>query len=151
MAAIQPEWRGGWVMTVRGIARTLFVLSSLPLLAAGAGLYLARTGLLPGLVQGFLDGVTEGSANTLHVAQEFGSFAVFAGLAGLWCARRYDQSGPLHAALTVAWGLFAFAHWVDVRGPNESLTGPIINTVPFALFAAVGLLRLAADGRSTKG
>ena len=138
-------------MWVRLIARTVYVLSGVLLLAIGTGVYFARTGMLPGAAQAFLDEATRGDALTLHVAQEFGSFVVFAGLACLWCAGRYEQSGPLHAGMTVAWGLFALAHWVDVRGPNPSVAGPLINTVPFALFVVVGALRLAAGRGAEKG
>jgi hypothetical protein len=47
--------------------------------------------------------------------------------------------------MTAGWGLFALVHWVDVRGPVRSVAGPTVNTIPFALFSAVGLLRLRAD------
>jgi hypothetical protein len=47
--------------------------------------------------------------------------------------------------MTTFWGLIALDHWVDARGPVESVVGPLINTIPFILFALVCLLRHRAE------
>jgi hypothetical protein len=78
--------------------------------------------------------------NGLHIAQEFSSLLIFAGLITFWFLRHYEQSQGFHWAMTTFWGLFALVHWFDVRGPIESVKGPLINTAPFVLFLALGLV-----------
>ena len=57
------------------------------------------------------------------------------------------SQSAFHWAMTTGWGLFALIHWFDVRGPMRSVAGPAVNTVPFAAFVVVGLLRLRTEGR----
>jgi hypothetical protein len=47
--------------------------------------------------------------------------------------------------------LFALVHWVDIRGSFQFGIGQLINTVPFGLFVAVGLLRQRSQGRAKPG
>jgi hypothetical protein len=39
----------------------------------------------------------------------------------------------------------AFVHWVDVRGPNTSLGGSLIISLPLIFFLVIGLLRAATE------
>jgi hypothetical protein len=78
--------------------------------------------------------------------QELGSVLVFVGLITFWFLRHYEQSQPFHWSMTAFWGLFALAHWFDVRSPFPSVGGPLMTTLPFLLFVLIGLLRLATEG-----
>ena len=70
---------------------------------------------------------------------------IFVGLITLWFIWHYKESRLFHWAMTTFWGLFALIHWFDVRWPTTDFIGPAKNTVPFALFFVVGLLRLRSD------
>jgi len=135
-------------MPVRLLAQSLYGLQSATFLVAGAAVLLLGTGLLPGLVRDAITDIGGGSSNTLHIMQEYGCLLVFIGLITLWFIRHYEASRPFHWAMTVFWGLMALIHWFDIRGSWESPAGPLINTVPFALFLVVGLLRETARGRA---
>jgi hypothetical protein len=104
---------------------------------------LLDSGLLPGGAKEAALGFAGGNLDTLHVMQEYGALLVFVGFITLWFAGHYELSGPFHWAMAAAWALHALAHWFDVRGA-DSVAGPVINTVPFALFLLVGLLRFKA-------
>lgn len=94
--------------------------------------------------------VAHDDLNAVHLIQEFGSLLVFAGLVSIWFVRHYEQSKFFHWAMTTFWALFALVHWFDFRGPFQSFQsaiGPTINTIPFVLFAVVGLVRKNSDGR----
>jgi hypothetical protein len=129
-------------MLGRVLARSLYVLSGVLYLVAGGSVLLLGTGLLPPGLRDFIVDEARGDSHTLHVLQEFSSLLVFAGLISLWFAWHYDRSLAFHWAMTTFWGLLALIHWFDIRGPITSVTGPAINTVPFLMFLAVGLLRL---------
>jgi hypothetical protein len=135
-------------MPVRLLAKSLYGLLSATFLLAGAGVLLLGTGLLPGAVRDALTGVAHGDGETLHLMQEYGCLLVFIGLITLWFIRHYDASRAFHWVMTAFWGLIALVHWFDIRGPWESVIGPLVNTVPFALFLAVGLLRETTRGRA---
>ena len=135
-------------MLARALAKSLYGLVGVVFLVAGGSVLLLGTGLLPAAVRDTIVGIGQDNPNTLHIMQEFGSMLVFAGLITLWFLRHYDKSRPFHWAMTVFWGLIALVHWFDIRGPVESVVGPLINTVPFALCLAVGLLRETARGRA---
>jgi hypothetical protein len=122
----------------------LYALIGAVFLVAGVSVLLFKTGLLPEPVTDHISGAARGDLNALHLLQEFASLMVFAGLITFWFTWHYDQSSLFHWAMTVFWALFALAHWFDVRGPIESAVGPAINTVPFALFVLIGLLRAKA-------
>jgi hypothetical protein len=83
---------------------------------------------------------------TLHIVQEFGSVLVLVGLLTFWFIRHYDQSLYFHWAMTAYWAIIAIIHWFHVARPEVSVVGGLINSIPFALFLAVGLLRLAHEG-----
>jgi hypothetical protein len=135
-------------MITRALAKALYALLGAVFLAAGVSVLLLGTGLLPEPVRELIEDIGGGNANTLHIMQEFGSLLVFAGLITFWFVRHYDASKTFHWAMTVFWGLFALVHWVDVRGSFQVGVGQVINTVPFLLFAGVGLLRQSSEGRA---
>ena len=134
-------------MNIKAIAKVLYFLFGAIFLIAGASVLLLRTGLLPHAVTKIVINVGQGDPNALHILQEFGSILVFVGLITFWFIRHYEQSRPFHWAMTTFWGLLALAHWFDVRGPFQSIRGPIINTIPFILFVLVGLLRNNSEGK----
>ncbi len=136
-------------MGASALAKSLYGLFGAVYLVAGVSVLLYRTDLLPGWVLGIIDRVSGDDLNTVHVMQEFGSLLVFTGLITFWFLWHYERSGTFHWAMTAFWGLIALVHWFDVRGPFPSVNGPLVNTVPFALFASVGLVRLWAEGRGT--
>jgi uncharacterized protein YjeT (DUF2065 family) len=134
-------------MLARALAKSSYGLVGVVFLVAGVSVLLLGTGLLPAAVRDSIHDIGQDNSNTLHIMQEFGSMLVFAGLITLWFLRHYDKSRPFHWAMTAFWALFALVHWFDVRGAFEAGIGQVINTVPFALFAAVGLLRQRSEGR----
>jgi hypothetical protein len=134
-------------MVSRMLGTGLYAVFAMGYLAAGIGVCLVRVGVLPDAAIALVQDVSEGVPNTLHVMQEFGTHLVALGIVTMWFARHYDQSRTFHLAMTIGWGLLALIHWFDVRGPIRSPVGPLINTIPFTLFAAVGLLRLRETGR----
>lgn len=138
-------------MNIKAIAKSLYGFFGAVFLIAGAGVLLLRTGLLPDAVTQIVINVGHGDLNALHILQEFSSILVFAGLITFWFIRHYEQSQPFHWAMTTFWGLLALAHWFDVRGPFQSIRGPIINTIPFILFVSVGLLRHHSEGKIING
>jgi hypothetical protein len=127
-------------VNVKPVVKAVYVLFGALFLLVGAGVMLLDTGLLPGAARAVALRVAHGDLNTLHIIQEYGSILVFAGLITLWFARHYELSRPFHWAMTASWALHALAHWFDVRGAR-ALAGPLINSVPFALFLTLGLLR----------
>jgi hypothetical protein len=133
-------------MLARALAKSLYGLVGVVFLVAGGSVLLLGTGLLPAAVRDTIVGIGQDNPNTLHIMQEFGSMLVFAGLITLWFLRHYDKSRPFHWAMTAFWALFALVHWFDVRGAFEPGLGQVINTIPFALFVAVGLLRHRSEG-----
>jgi len=136
--------------TTKVLSIIVYVLLGTILLAAGSALLLFKTGLLPDAVTSAILSEAGGNLHTLHIVQELGTLFVFAGLITFGFVRHYDQSQFFHWAMTDFLGLMALVHWFDVRGPNTSLTEPIPVTLPFLVFAALGLLRLATE-RSKAG
>jgi hypothetical protein len=47
--------------------------------------------------------------------------------------------------MTAFWALFALVHWFDIRGSFHWDIGQVVNSLPVALFLAVGLLRECAE------
>jgi len=134
------------------LAKLIYGLFAVGCLVLGAWVLLYGTGLLPASMKQALLAEAHGDLNTLHIVQEFASLLVFAGLISLWFVWHYEQSRVFHWALTAFWALIALVHWFDVRGPHESIGGPLIITVPLVVFLATGLLRAACDrppGKST--
>ncbi len=130
-------------MKAKAIVKIFYVLFGALFLAVGFAVLMLDTGLLPGGAKEAALGFAHGNLDTLHVMQEYGALLVFIGFITLWFAWRYELSGPFHWAMAAAWALHALAHWFDVRGAH-SVAGPFINTIPFALFLLVGLLRFKA-------
>ena len=127
-------------MSTRILAKALYVLFGTLYLIAGTTALLFRTGLLPESVKNALLEAAGGDLNVAHIAQEFASLLVFAGLITLWFARHYEQSLFFHWAMTTFWALFALIHVFDVRGPVRFDVGVLINAVPFVLFLLVGMI-----------
>jgi len=135
-------------MRIKAIAKVVYGFFAAAFLLVGITAFAAGTGLLPEPLHGVVMDVGHGDANAFHIIQEFGAFLVFIGLITFWFMRHYDQSQTFHWAMTIAWGLIALAHWFDVRGSRNSVIGPIINSIPFILFAALGLLRRKSQGQA---
>jgi hypothetical protein len=129
----------------RILTKLIYGLFGAGFLAAGASTLLVNTGILPEAVRSALVESARNDPETLHVLQEFGSLLVFVGLITLWFLQHYDRSLPFHWVTTIFWALIALVHWFDVRGPNPSVVGPLVTTVPFALFALLGVMRLATE------
>ena len=127
------------------ITRYLYGFTGVAFLLVGAVILSVDTGLLPEAVTRVVLNVANSDVKSLHVLQEFGAFLVFIALITFWFMRHYEQSAFFHWALTFAWALLALAHWFDVRGPFHLGIGPLINSVPFVVFALVGLLRLSSE------
>ena len=135
----------------RALVRSFYAPVGGLFLVAGVGVLLFRTGLLPDAVRDRIEGLGRSDLNTLHIAQEFSSLLVFAGLISFWFVWHYDQSRAFHWAMTAFWGLVALVHWFDVRGSFQYGAGQVVNTAPFAVFAAAGLLRQASERRAGPG
>jgi hypothetical protein len=133
----------------RLLAKFVYAINAAAFLAAGASALLVNTGLLPDAVRDLIVQFSKGDLGVLHIVQELGSLLVLVGLVTLWFIVHYDRSRFFHWALTAYWALMAVIHWFNVAGPNPSIVGPLVNTVPFAVFAALGLLRLATDTHQT--
>ena len=128
-------------MRSEAITKVLYGVFSMIFFLLGGSILLLHTGLLPSAIKDLIGSIGHGDANTLHIMQEFGSLLVFTGMITLWFLRHYERSQVFHWAMTTFWALFALIHWIDARGSLRSITGPIINTIPFTLFALTGLLR----------
>jgi hypothetical protein len=137
-------------MYIRALAKLVYGLVALAFLAAGGGLLLLGTGLLPGVVSEFIlkFGGAEGGGDgdlTMHLLQEGGALLVLVGLVNAWCVLHYPRSLYFHWAMTVFWALFAIVHWFDYRGHLRAGTGPIANSVPLFVFALIGTLRMRSE------
>jgi hydrogenase-4 membrane subunit HyfE len=120
-------------LNIQLIARSLYGFFAVIFLIVGVSVLLLRTGLLPDFAKSIVMNTARDDLNAVHLVQEFGSMLVFAGLISVWFSRHYERSKFFHWAMTTFWGLFALAHWFDVRGRFQSMVGPTINTVPLRL------------------
>lgn len=136
-------------MKIKAFAKFIYGLFGTLFLVAGLGIVSLGTNLLPNAVQNIVINVAHGDPTALHLLQEFASLLVFAGLMSFWSVRHYEQSKPFHWAMTTFWGLLALVHWFDARGTFHAAVGPLINTIPFALFGLIGLLRIFAESKSS--
>ena len=131
--------------TTRALAKFTYTVFGTLFLAAGATTLLVNTGLLPDALRDVVIRFAQDNRGMLHIIQEFGSLMVLAGLLTFWFLFHYDQSQAFHWAMTAYWAIMAIIHWFNVAGPWESVVGPLVNTVPFALFLTIGLLRAATE------
>jgi hypothetical protein len=123
----------------------MYALLGAAFLLAGAATLLVNTGLLPGPLREVVIHFSQDNLDMLHILQEFGAVLVLLGLLSFWFIRHYDQSQFFHWAMTAYWAIMALIHWFHVASPEISVAGGLINTVPLAVFLAIGLLRLAHD------
>jgi hypothetical protein len=130
----------------RLLAKLVYAINAAAFLAAGASALLVNTGVLPGAVGDIVVQFSKGDPGVLHIVQELGSLLVLVGLVTLWFVVHYDRSRFFHWALTAYWAIMAVIHWFNVAGPNPSIDGPLMITVPFLVFLTIGLLRLATEG-----
>jgi hypothetical protein len=136
--------------TTRIVAKGIYGLIGTAFLLAGASTLLVNTGLLPGGVRDVVIRFSQDNLVVLHIIQEFGSVLVLVGLVTFWFIRHYEESLFFHWAMTAYWAIMALIHWFHVASPEVSVAGGLINTIPFALFLAIGLLRLAHEGEDTR-
>jgi hypothetical protein len=115
------------------------------LLALGAITLLFNTGLLPDAFRRAIVEESRGDLTVVHILQELGCALVLVGMITFWFIKHYDHSHAFHWMLTAFLGLLALVHWFDVRGPFTSIADPIVNTAPFALFVAIGVLRATIE------
>jgi hypothetical protein len=132
--------------TTRLVAKGAYALVGAAFLAAGTATLLVNTPLLPGGVRDIVVRFSQDNLEMLHIVQEFGSVLVLLGLLTFWFIRHYDESLYFHWAMTAYWLLMALIHWFHAASPEVSVVGGLINTIPFAVFLAVGLMRLANEG-----
>lgn len=132
----------------RVLTQSVYSLVGVLFLVAGGSILLLGTGLLPTAARDFIVRFAQDSDNTLHIMQEFSALLVFVGLITFGFIRNYEASQPFHWAMTAFWGLIALVHWFDVRGASSSVVGPAINSIPFAVFVLLGLLRSGREGRT---
>jgi hypothetical protein len=105
-----------------------------------------NTGLVPGALRDIVIRFSQDNLGMLHIIQELGSLLVLVALLTFWFIAHYEQSRVFHWIMTAYWAIMAIIHWFNVAGPSESVVGPLINTVPFALFLVIGLMRAATEG-----
>ena len=118
-------------------------------LAAGISTLLVNTGLLPDAVREVIAAqFAQNNLGFLHIIQELGSLLVLTGLVTLWCVWNYEQSRAIHWMLTLYWAIMALIHWFNVASPTVSVASGLINTIPVAVFLALGVMRGAREGRS---
>jgi hypothetical protein len=136
--------------TTRIVAKGIYGLIGTAFLVAGASTLLVNTPLLPGGVRDVVIRFSQDNPAMLHIIQEFGSVLVLLGLLTFWFIRHYEESLYFHWAMTAYWAIMAVIHWFHVANPEVSVAGGLINTIPFALFLAIGLLRLAHEGEDSR-
>ena len=127
-------------MNIHTIAKFIYGLFGGAFIIVGLSVAMFKSGFLPEWAEQTIVKLGDNNLNGIHLIQELGSLLVFAGLVSFWFIKNYEQSIGFHWALTAFWALLALAHWFDVRG-MRSMTGPMINSIPFVLFTVVGILR----------
>jgi hypothetical protein len=126
---------------IRVVTQSVYVLLGAIFLLGGTGVLLLGTGLLPTPVRDVILSVGEDHLNTLHLMQEYAALLVLVALLTFWFVKHYEMSRPFHWAATLFWGLIALVHWFDPRGRFHYGLSEAIDSVPFVLFLALGLLR----------
>jgi hypothetical protein len=133
---------------LRLLIQSLYVLLGAIFLLGGASVLLLGTGLLPPAVRDLILAIGEDNPNTLHLMQEYASLLVLVALLTFWFVKHYELSRAFHWAITAFWGLIALVHWFDPRGQFHCGLSGAINSIPFVLFLAAGLLREHAERRT---
>jgi hypothetical protein len=131
--------------------QSLYVLLGTIFLLGGASVLLLGTGLLPSAVREVILAIGEDNPHTLHLVQEYATLLVLVALLTFWFVKHYELSRAFHWAMTVFWGLIALVHWFDPRGQFHYGLAEAINSIPFILFMAVGLLREHSERRTGPG
>jgi len=137
-------------MRIRFIAKVVYGLVGAVFVIIGATLPLLHTNVLPETLKTTAVDFARGDMLALHLIQELASLSMFAGLITFWFIRHYERSTVFHWAMTTFWALFSIAHWFDGREGPRSVKGPLINTIPFAVFFLIGLVRAGSEGRRTR-
>ena len=134
-------------MNIKATAKFVYVIVGTVFLIGGGTVMLLHTGLLPESVRNLVLNFAHGDSLAVHLIQEMASILVFVGLITFWFVRHYEISKAYHWAMTTFWALFALAHWFDGREGPRSVKGPMINTIPFAVFFLIGILRTSEARR----
>jgi hypothetical protein len=134
-------------MNIKATAKFVYVIVGTVFLIGGGTVMLLHTGLLPESVRNLVLNFAHGDSLAVHLIQEMASILVFVGLITFWFIRHYEISKAYHWAMTTFWALFALAHWFDGREGPRSVKGPMINTIPFAVFFLIGILRTSEARR----
>jgi hypothetical protein len=135
----------------RFLTKVAYALQGAAFLAGGAATLLVNTGLLPDSLRDVVLGFSRGELETLHIIQEYGALLVLGGLLTFWFLLHYEQSRGFHWIMSVFWAIMALIHWFNVAEPSLSVVSGLINTVPFALFLAIGVMRESTEGRNLLG
>jgi hypothetical protein len=134
-------------MTLNRFTRIVYAVLGVLYVILGTGSVLLPLGWLP---EGLADDILAGempSPFVEHLLQEFGTVVLALGLAFLWYAKRTQQSGSFHWAITFYFSLDALIHWVGPDGLIGSWPRGLINSVPFAVMLLLGLLHQTASAR----
>jgi len=124
------------------ITQIVYGLFAVLFIVLGVAVLLFNTGLLPTSVRELILKVADGDMRILHVFQEWGNAHLVLGLVTIWFIRHYDQSLPFHLFLTAYFAIDALIHWFHVAEPPNSITGPLILTIPAVVFLGLGLVRI---------
>ena len=136
-------------VTLNTVTRIVYGILGVLYVLIGAGSMLMPTGWLPqSVVDDFLASEMQ-SPSVEHLLQEFGTVVLALGLVFLWCARRQEQSGGFHWAITFYFLLDALIHWVGPDGVIGSWQRGIVNSIPLTILLLLGLLQLGVPKRRT--
>jgi hypothetical protein len=127
---------------VKAITQLVYGFFAILFILLGGSVLLFNTGLLPTAAREIVLSFADNDLRILHVIQEWGNAHLLLGLVICWFIRHYDQSQTFHWLLTAYLAIDALIHWFHVAGPPESITGPIILTIPVVIFVALGLMRV---------
>ena len=92
-------------------------------------------------VPGWLISEALESRHLAHNLREQGAAVIFLGSVALWCAFNYERSKAIHYLLTLFTLLDAAIHWFDFSQGRLPLASPILNSVPFIIFALMAFKR----------
>jgi hypothetical protein len=110
---------------MQALTLTLYWLVAAFSVAAGLVAVVAPSAILPDL-----------TPLASHLAREEGAAFVFIGLVAAWCARHPEFRRPAHYAFLVLTGLFSGIHWWGYLSTSGYAAAALVNSIPFAAFAA---------------